>query len=171
MLHLLKTFFSKTLAGRGRSPDSARVLARREELISLSLKGFDGLPAVDEPFKLSWSIAHDTDFEEILLYEFTTSSGECLHRELASFGDRSRAQLLIDWMLAKYATRILQIRLAPGVGVYASGNNSSSFDALLKHLCAQGFTCQQNDLTLLKRDGATREIFEPETILERTPTA
>lgn len=170
MLQFLKNFFSNTLAGRGRNPDSARITPRREELASLTLQEPGGLPNVDEPFKFNWCIAHDTEFEEILLYEFTTDSGSCLHRELATFGDLSRAQLLIDWIVAKYGSRILQIRMAPGVGVYASGNDSAAFEALLKHICGQGFTRLQTDVTLVKRDGATRELFEPETILERSPS-
>lgn len=168
MLQIFKGFFSKLLRRGGPDSDSAVVVGRRQALESLALLGPERLPDVEAPFKLSWSIAHDEDFEEILLYEFTTDGGILLHRELATFGDKVRANNLIDYMLAKYGSRIVQICVGPGVGVYASGNNNSVFEVLVNQICARGFERLQSDSEFVKRDGATREIFEPETVLIRS---
>jgi hypothetical protein len=71
-------------------------------------------------------------------------------------------------MLAKYGNCIVEICLESGVGVYASGNDNSAFAALLNQICACGFERWQAESEFVKRDGATREILEPATVLVRS---
>ena len=162
MLEILKNFFGRILTGT--TAGSITSSSRRDALKASQLRHPESLPDVDGPFNLLWSIEHDQEFEDILFYEFTTDGGILLNRELATFADSHRAEELVSLLLTKYGNQLQEICLAPGVGIYVGGCSTSGFEDFINYVCNQGYERVRQDLEFAKRDGATREIFVPETV-------
>ncbi|CAN5605617.1 hypothetical protein BH10CYA1_BH10CYA1_11910 [soil metagenome] len=162
MLEILKKILGRTLGGKTAVPTNSSI--KRDALRASKLRDSQSLPDVDGPFNLLWSIEHDLEFEDILLFKFTTDGGILLNRELATFEDSLRAQELVSLLRTKYGTQLEEICLAPGVGIYVGGCNTSGFESFIKHVCQQGYERVDGDMEFSKRDGATREIFVPETV-------
>ncbi|MBS1956848.1 MAG: hypothetical protein JST89_21845 [Cyanobacteria bacterium SZAS-4] len=171
MLEILKKLFGAISGGKGATPEnfsssnssaSTSSSARRRELASLKLHDAKSLPLVDGAFTLVWSIQHDREFEDILLYEFTTHGGILIARELATFADFERAMQLVSMLHEKYGKQWTEFCLAPGVAVYIGGNDNAGWSHFMKHVSELGFDLikQENDT---KRDVASRELLMPET--------
>lgn len=164
MLEILR----KILGGiwSGKTSAATNSSTRRAELESLKLQDSQALPDLDQPFNLVWSIRRDEELEDILLYEFTTDGGTLLTRELAHFEDSYRAKNLVSLLRAKYGNQMREIYLAPGVGIYIGGCNTSGWESFIDFVCSHGYERVHSDIEFAKRDGATREILVPETIFK-----
>jgi len=144
-----------------REPDALK-RGKQDELRGLKLLDCNELRDVDAPFNLLWSIVHDDDFEEFILFDFSTDGGILLHRELATFEDATRAMELVTLLKTKYGNKLRDICLAPGVSVYIGERPSSGFNRFISHVCALGYELVEPELEFTKRDSATKEILAPE---------
>ncbi len=160
MLENLKKIFGGILGGKTAAQIKSSALidssARRNELKSRKLQGSESLPTIDGTLALIWSIQHDPEFEDILLYEFTTTGGTIVARELAAFADFDRARQLASMLRDKYGKQLTEFCLAPGVGVYIGGNDNAGWAHFVKHASELGFDLIEQDRDLVKRDGQSR---------------
>jgi len=107
-MQFLRNFYHRFFQRKNSAAQN--VLNRREQLELLALQNTSTLPSIESPFNLIWTIAHDEDFDEILLFEFRSENGILLHRELASFEDYLRAKELTSLLNSKYGDRLRTIR-------------------------------------------------------------
>ncbi len=163
-LEFFKSLFAKLFGTPVSVKDSnASKLAREEQLERMKLLSTSSLTVVDRPFKLVWSISHDEEFEDLILFEFAIDGEKIIHRELATFADCERAVQLASMLREKYGKNLTEICLGPGVGVYIGGNDNSGWPRFVRHLTDFGFDLVEQENDLVKRDGASRELLVPET--------
>lgn len=119
---------------------------------------------VSGSLNLKWSISRDSNDESVLYFELTPGDGTILHREKAVYGDLMRAEQLLSMLHEKYRERLLELYLAPGVGVYIVGDDDSGWNKFVQHVQICGYERVVPELESVKRDGATREIFVSDTV-------
>jgi hypothetical protein len=160
-----KNFFGKVF-GWGNSAAQTR---RRDDFVQSNEDGkrivdASSLRDVSGSFNLKWSISRDSNDESVLYFELTPGDGTILHREQAVYGDLMRAEKLVSMLHEKYRERLLELYLAPGVGVYIVGDDDSDWNKFVQHVQNCGYEHVVPELESVKRDGATREIFVSDTV-------